>query len=254
MGIARYPATFPDSSFSASQYVDVAGGAYLGILPGFLDHLISTLENIAIQFWIIVQRRDSGDRAHSRGLHHCSSCQGASGANPPCASRIIDKSIEVFALGFMCQTTLYNAINQSLTILGAENSTTHAVAVSAFVCPSDPMSGWPRDLNLGALIRYGVPYPARMAFTSYAGMIGSLPVLAQPLPSSKCVVPPPLIAQCNGVFNDLSPIRLASVTDVLSNTIFLAENATTILQELNALNRATPRGTAGISLVTGAIR
>ena len=87
-----------------------------------------------------------------------------------------------------------------------------------------------------ALTQYGVPDPARMVFTSYAGVIGSLPVLAQPLPSTNCVVPPALIAQCNGVFNDLSPIRLASVPDGLGNTIFLAEKATTILQELNALN------------------
>ena len=63
------------------------------------------------------------------------------GPNPPCTSRIIDKSIEVFALGFMDQTALYNAINQSLTIVGAENSTAHAVAVSAFACPSDAMAG-----------------------------------------------------------------------------------------------------------------
>ncbi len=70
----------------------------------------------------------------------------------------------------------------------------------------------------------------------YAGMIGSLPVLAQPLPNTGCVVAPSLITQCNGTFNDVSPIRLASVTDGLSNTIFIAEKAVTILQELNALN------------------
>ena len=33
--------------------------------------------------------------------------------------------------------------------------------------------------------------PGSMVFTSYAGMIGSLPVLAQPLPSNNCVVPGP---------------------------------------------------------------
>ena len=158
------------------------------------------------------------------------------GLKPPCTSSIVDKSIEVFALGFMEQTTLYNAINQDLTILGGENSTVHSIAVSVFACPSDPSSGWPHNLNPGTLTRYGVPAPAAMVFTSYAGMIGSLPVLAQPLPSSNCVVSGALLSQCNGVFNDLSPIRLASVTDGLSNTIFMAEKATTILQELNALN------------------
>jgi len=158
------------------------------------------------------------------------------GPKPPCTSSIVDKSLEVFALGFLEQTNLYNAINQDLAIIGAENSTVHSIAFSAFACPSDPMSGWPRDLNPGALTQYGVPDPARMVFTSYAGSIGSLPVLAQPLPGNNCIVPSSLISQCNGVFNDLSPIRLASVSDGLSNTIFMAEKVTTILQELNALN------------------
>jgi prepilin-type N-terminal cleavage/methylation domain-containing protein len=158
------------------------------------------------------------------------------GPRPPCTSSIVDKGLEVFALGFMEQATLYNAINQSLAVVGAENGTVHAIAVSTFACPSDTMSGWPRSLNPGDLRQYGIADPARMVFTSYAGMIGSLPVLAQPLPSTNCVVPGALIAQCNGVFNDLSPIHLASVTDGLSNTIFMAEKATTILQELNALN------------------
>ena len=51
-------------------------------------------------------------------------------------------------------------------------------------------------------------HAAVMVFASYAGMIGSLPVVAQPLPRTNCA-PAALIAQCNGVFNDLSPVRLA---------------------------------------------
>jgi prepilin-type processing-associated H-X9-DG protein len=159
-----------------------------------------------------------------------------SGPNPPCTSSIVDKSLEVFALGFTEQAVVYNAINQSLAIIGGENSTVHSLALAVFACPSDPMAGHPRDLNPGALARYGVPDPALMVFTSYAGMIGSLPVLAQPLTRNRCAVPTALVIQCNGVFNDLAPIRFASVTDGLSNTIFAGEKATTILQELNALN------------------
>jgi prepilin-type N-terminal cleavage/methylation domain-containing protein len=158
------------------------------------------------------------------------------GPNPPCTSSIVDKSLEVFALEFVEQAMVYNAINQSLAIIGCENTTVHAIAIPVFACPSDPMSGWPRSLNPGALAQYGVVDPALMVFTSYAGMIGSLPVVAQPLPQNGCVVPVLLIAQTNGVFNDVSPIRLASVTDGLSNTIFMAEKATTILQEFNALD------------------
>lgn len=159
-----------------------------------------------------------------------------SGPFPPCTSSIVDKSIEVFSLAFMEQATIYNSVNQDLAIIGGENRTIHAIAISAFACPSDPLAGWPRVLNPGALTTYGVPDPAVMVFTSYAGMIGSIPVLAQPLPRSNCVVAPSLSSQCNGVFNDLSPIRLASVTDGLSHTIFVAEKATTILQDLNEVN------------------
>jgi prepilin-type N-terminal cleavage/methylation domain-containing protein/prepilin-type processing-associated H-X9-DG protein len=158
------------------------------------------------------------------------------GAKPPCTSPIVDKSLEIFVLGFMEQTTVFNAINQSLAIIAGENSTIHSIAISIFACPSDPMSGWARNLNPGELTQYGVADPALMVFTSYAGTIGSLPVLAQPMPINNCVVPGPLIAQCNGVFNDLSPYGLASVSDGLSNTIFMAEKATTILQESTPLN------------------
>jgi prepilin-type N-terminal cleavage/methylation domain-containing protein/prepilin-type processing-associated H-X9-DG protein len=159
-----------------------------------------------------------------------------SGRNPPCTSTIVDKSFEVFVLPFMEQTILYNAINQKLAIIAAENSTAHVIALPTFACPDDPSSGVPRDLNEGALVQFGVPDPARMVFTSYAGSVGPLPVIAFPLPSNKCITPASLFQQCNGVFNDLSPIDLASVTDGLSNTIFLAEKSTTALRTLDAVN------------------
>ncbi len=159
-----------------------------------------------------------------------------SGPKPPCTSTIVDKSLEVFTLAFLEQSAVYNAINQDLAIIGGENSTVHSIAVPTFACPSDTAAGTPHILNPGALTKYGVPDPALMVFTSYAGMIGSTPVLAQPLPRTGCKVAPSLIAQCNGVFNDLSPIRLASVTDGLSNTVFMAEKSVTILQELNVLD------------------
>ncbi len=159
-----------------------------------------------------------------------------SGSKPPCTSTIVDKSLEVSVLAFMEQSNLYNAINQDLAIIGSENSTIHAITISTLACPSDPIAVSPSNLVPGSLRKYGVTDPALMGFTSYAGMIGSTPVLAQPLLSTGCKVAPSLIAQCNGVFNDISPVRLASVTDGLSNTIFMAEKATTILQQLNALN------------------
>jgi prepilin-type processing-associated H-X9-DG protein len=158
------------------------------------------------------------------------------GTNPPCTSTIVDKSLEVFVLPFLEQAAVFNAVNQSLAIIGAENSTVHAIAVASFACPDDPMSGKVRYLAPGQLAAYGVPDPAQMVFTSYAGSIGSLRVIAAPLPENGCTVAPALLTQCNGVFNDLSPIRLASITDGLSNTLFVAEKSTTILAKLTGVD------------------
>ena len=48
----------------------------------------------------------------------------------------------MFALGFMDEAALYNAINQSPDDpRRRKNSTVHSVAVSGFACPSDPMAG-----------------------------------------------------------------------------------------------------------------
>ena len=63
------------------------------------------------------------------------------GVNPPCTSLIVDKSLEVSALGLMEEQNVYNAINQSLAIIGGENSTIHAIAIATFACPSDPLAG-----------------------------------------------------------------------------------------------------------------
>lgn len=152
------------------------------------------------------------------------------GPNPPCTSQIVDKSLHVGLLPFLEQTSTFNSINQCVAIIAAENSTCHAVSVAVFACPSDGPARSVQALNSGALTAYGVADPARMCFTSYAGSIGSLPVIALPSPSTNCFVPAPLVSQCNGVFNDLPSVNIASVRDGLSNTIFVAEKATALLQ------------------------
>jgi len=57
------------------------------------------------------------------------------GSNPPCTSTIVDKNLEVFALPFMEQASVFNAINQDVAIIGAENSTIHSVSVASFCLP-----------------------------------------------------------------------------------------------------------------------
>ena len=156
------------------------------------------------------------------------------GPFPPCSTGIIDKSLFVEMLPFVEQSALYNGINQSLTIFGAENATCHTIVVDTFACPSDPDSGVPRDLEANELGRYKLPdvdgVRRRMVFTSYAGCLGSTLASAFPSPSRNCKVDPRTTAQNNGVFCDVAPIRFASVSDGLSTTLFLTEKATTFLR------------------------
>jgi prepilin-type N-terminal cleavage/methylation domain-containing protein len=162
------------------------------------------------------------------------------GANPPCSAWIIDQSLHVRILPHLDQTPLYHAINQNLAIVAAENTTIHTVAVGVFACPSDPDSGLPRDLNANALAPYGVPDPPggrrKMVSTSYAGMVGRFPVQALPIEPEGCRLVPKKAAQNDGAFNDISPLTMASISDGLSNTIFLAEKATSLLRNLDVVD------------------
>jgi len=158
------------------------------------------------------------------------------GTNPPCTSPFIDKGLFVMILPQMDQAPLYNAINQSLTILGRENRTVQAVSVGSYACPSDPDSGPPRDGDVNQMVEYGLATAGEqlsMSFTSYSGCFGSYDVDAVPRQDTGCKVPSGLLVQSNGCFGDASPIRIASVVDGLSNTIFVAEKATTLFRRLD---------------------
>ncbi len=155
------------------------------------------------------------------------------GSNPPCTSTISDKSYLVEILPYIDQAVLYNSINQSLTILGVENMTCHGIVVGAFACPDDPQAGIVRTLNPGALTTYGILDPARMVFTSYAGCAGSILAPALPWPNNNCTPPAQGVVQNNGCFNDVSPIRFSSISDGLSNTIFVVEKSVTSLSVID---------------------
>jgi prepilin-type processing-associated H-X9-DG protein len=161
------------------------------------------------------------------------------GPNPPCTSTIVDKGVLVFLLSTMEQQGLYNAINHDLTVLGSENTTIHAIAISSYACPSDPASGRPRDLGVGMLTPYA-PDPIggrlQMVFTSYSACFGSYYVNALPRLSNGCRVVVTLRDQADGAFNDLSPITLGSVRDGLSQTLFFTEKATSTFEYLNVVD------------------
>ncbi len=163
------------------------------------------------------------------------------GSNPPCTSEIVDKSLHVMILPGVEESTLYNSINQSLTILGYENRTCHSVAVNTYACPSDPASGTPRIVAGTSLSRFGLASPGETVtavITSYSGCFGSVFVNALKLPPL-CVVPSPRIRQANGCFSDVSPISFPSITDGLNNTMFVLEKATTIFEVPAALGDTT---------------
>ncbi|MEW4566229.1 DUF1559 domain-containing protein [Tautonia sp. JC769] len=156
------------------------------------------------------------------------------GPRPPCTSSMVDKSLFVHIAPYLDHSLLYDSVNSSLTIFGHENRTARAVAVSTFACPSDPDAGAVRHGHSASLYGQGFavagqPYP--VFYGSYAGMYGSFYHNAIPRVASGCTVPAAQIAQVNGVFNDLSPIRLASVSDGLSHTIFVTERALWPLRE-----------------------
>jgi prepilin-type N-terminal cleavage/methylation domain-containing protein/prepilin-type processing-associated H-X9-DG protein len=158
------------------------------------------------------------------------------GANPPCSSPIIDKGLFIMILPQMDQASVYNAINQNLTILGRENRTVQAVFVSTYACPSDPDSGRPREGDIRQMVGYGlatVGEDLSMSFTSYSGCFGSFDVDAIPRSNHECRVPPQLLAQANGSFTDVSPIRFTSIADGLSNTLFVGEKATSFFRRLD---------------------
>ena len=163
------------------------------------------------------------------------------GTNPPCTATIVDKSVHVMILPWLERSVLYNAVNQDLSILGRENRTVHAVAVSAFACPSDPDSGRARAADAGIMARYGLADPGEslsMVYTSYAVVSGSFDVVALPRPDTRCVVPGPLAAQADGAFGDLAPIRSASIRDGMGSTLFAVERDTTDLRNLDVVDPA----------------
>jgi prepilin-type N-terminal cleavage/methylation domain-containing protein len=161
-----------------------------------------------------------------------------SGPNPPCTSPIVDKSFLVEILPMMEQSSLYNAINQSVTIFGYENRTAQRAAIGSFACPSDPDSrvrpGYNGDLVALGLAATGEDLP--MFFTSYSGCAGSIQVDAIPRASTGCAVPAQVRGQANGTLGDIAPINMASIADGLSNTILVAEKATTTFSQLNIVD------------------
>jgi Protein of unknown function (DUF1559) len=135
------------------------------------------------------------------------------------------------------QSSLYNSINQDLTIFGYENRTIMPVVVASFTCPSDWASQTPGYGDTDWLAEYGLATQSEqlpMAFSSYSGCFGSYAVNAIPRQSTGCIVPDLLAAQANGTIGDAAPISIASVRDGLSSTMLVTEKAVAFFQRPNS--------------------
>jgi prepilin-type N-terminal cleavage/methylation domain-containing protein len=158
------------------------------------------------------------------------------GPNPPCTANRVDKSAWVALLPQFEQTALYDGINQSASIFALENRTLFDRMPPFLACPSDPSAGQTL-MKPNTLVPMAPDPPSGpwvISRTSYALNFGRLPVSALPASYPNCQVPPEAIAQNDGCFNDIHPIRLAMMTDGLSSTLFATEQSVTTFQELNA--------------------
>ena len=127
-------------------------------------------------------------------------------------------SLLVAMLPQMEQGPLYNAVNFSLNMDVAQNSTIASSQIAALLCPSDA-AAWQIDAP-----DQWVSYPGfRVAHGSYSGCTGTWSHWAwRPSSSPSLAV---LAAQDNGIFFANSRTRIADVTDGTSNTILLGERA-----------------------------
>jgi prepilin-type N-terminal cleavage/methylation domain-containing protein/prepilin-type processing-associated H-X9-DG protein len=149
------------------------------------------------------------------------------GTNPPCTSKLVDKSLLIMILPFVEGQALYNALNNSVTVQGYENRTIFAVMTSTYLCPSDFRSSAQKLLDTEDLQTVGLATPDEnilVATSNYSGCYGAFLVNAIPRPKTNCLIDPRLSSQADGVFSDLSPINPAMITDGLSNTIFISEH------------------------------
>jgi prepilin-type N-terminal cleavage/methylation domain-containing protein/prepilin-type processing-associated H-X9-DG protein len=235
-GVARTSVRHRESGFTLIELLVVI--FMIGLLAAFLMPAVQSAREAARRARCVNNLRQIGLALHTYHDSHGSLPPGLldnfdprypSSSKLPCGQATIDKSFLVMILPGLEQTALYNAINQSLNIESRENRTIFTVSVGVFACPSDPSSGHARHADTSHMVKAGMADPGEQlsaVCTSYAACLGTLSPFASPDGQGVCTPDPRAIAQFDGSFG-VSTISLAAVTDGLSNTIFVAERATT---------------------------
>jgi prepilin-type N-terminal cleavage/methylation domain-containing protein/prepilin-type processing-associated H-X9-DG protein len=132
----------------------------------------------------------------------------------PDGSLNVSGGVFLALLPYLGQGPSYNAMNFDVNVFTQINSTVSATGVATLWCPSDPGMGAPMTLPDGDFYD---PGPFVMYYTSYAGSVGTWHLLPQ------------YNARMNGLFQALDAVRLATVTDGLSQTIAFGEHSGAIL-------------------------
>lgn len=153
------------------------------------------------------------------------------GPSPPHTARTVGRSFLVELLPYMGESATYDRVNNELSMFTRENTTIWGARISAFVCPSDISADKPAFAVppfVGFLPEFdGLP----VSRTSYAGVYGSVWTRTFPLPEFSWPSRGIALAQTNGTFNDVSPIRAADISDGLANTLFMSETTSTFTDQ-----------------------
>ena len=213
------------------------------ILAGLLLPAVQAAREAARRARCVNNLRQIGLALH--GYHEANGCLPPgltrgydprfSGPDPPCTSKLTDKSYLISILGFCEQTIAYNCVNHDTSILSLENATIRGFSVSCYACPSDPASGARRPMVDPSLVEMGLlPSDSVAVFTSYVACHGSAPVVPLSTVASGCRVHPEVQRQADGAFGGPHPVGFAAIRDGLSTTIFAAERATSKQASLGA--------------------
>jgi len=146
-----------------------------------------------------------------------SSTKGPSGL----ATSISDISVHARLLTHMEQNAVYNSINFNVGHLHASNNTARLVNLPILRCPSDPANAIPA--TIGGVNNYNFNSGTVIVYTKTESAVAANPFLGT--------------LNHDGVFYHDSALRLASITDGLSNTVGVSER---IVGDFNQ-NISTPR-------------
>ncbi len=153
--------------------------------------------------------------------------------NPPhWASFPENFSCFVRMLAYFDQAPMYNAVNFNLTSADPANLTICGIRVASLICPSDTQNdtmALPASRSSNGVLpgwSFNAIYPLppgnwTQAFTSYAGNSGTFNFGFSNLMS------PTVLAAFNGVIYNDSAVRIAAITDGLSNTFIFGEHSKT---------------------------